>query len=260
VRLSSLVGLALLLALFHTDFAPGKTPTTKSGSTPKPATPSRSTAHPSTKSSSGNHGSNSGTTKHSASAGSQHTNAAQLHTTTTSLASMAPAMQHNRAFMMHARFHELSMLMALHQQHHHWHHWVWGYWPLGNYGMAGNVVGVPSGDSLMVTNGVGQTRRVRLFGVAAPANGQFAAVSQQRLARLQGKFVHVHSVSSDPDGSTVAKVFHNGVYVNQEQIATGMAFNSLDHGLDQTLANAEQSAQEQGKGVWAESGDLALAN
>jgi endonuclease YncB( thermonuclease family) len=173
---------------------------------------------------------------------------------------MAPAMQHNRAFMMPVRFHELVILMALHHHHHHWHHWVWGYWPLGSYGMAGNVVGVPSGDSLMVSNGLGQTRRVRLFGVAAPTNGQFAVESQQRLARLQGRFVHVHSVSSDPDGSTVAKVFHNGAYVNQEQIATGMAFNSLDHGLDQTLANAEQSAQEQGKGVWAESGDFALAN
>jgi endonuclease YncB( thermonuclease family) len=264
VKRRVLLGLAVGLALLRPDFAPVNGSNTKpsspkppkSSSSSKPSSSSRSTSRSSSsKSQTGRSLNQSGRTT-----GSQRTNPNQPSTTRTSFAAMTPAMQHNQAFMRHVRFHELAVLMALHHHHHWWwHHWAWGYWPLGAYGMAGNVVGVPSGDSLLVNNGAGQTQRVRLFGVSAPTSGPVALQSQQHLARLQGKFVHVHSVSSDPDGSTVAKVFYAGSYVNQDQIASGMAVNSLDHGLDQTLANAEQTAQEEGKGMWAE-GDFALAD
>lgn len=134
-----------------------------------------------------------------------------------------------------------------------WFPWSWGYWSLGNYGLAGNVTSVLTGDTLMVTNGAGSAQTFRLFGVKAPADGVHAAKSQRRLAmQLLNQFVHVHRMGIDADGVPVAKIIHGGSYVNEDQIRAGMAWYFIDDGLDRQLARAEADAQNAGQGLWSD--------
>jgi endonuclease YncB( thermonuclease family) len=147
----------------------------------------------------------------------------------------------------------------------HWHHWYHLHhaWAWGVYGyVAGSspttVVGVPSGNSLSVTNAAGVPQRVRLAGVGAPVVGQaLFSESRDNLDSIaNGKQVRVVAVGTDFDGAMVAQVFLNsGDYVNEMQVRSGLAWNAVDDGFDMTLAGAEESAQMSGAGMW--NGDYA---
>jgi endonuclease YncB( thermonuclease family) len=147
----------------------------------------------------------------------------------------------------------VAQKLAARRHHHHFRPWVWGFFPVGVYGLAGRVVSVPSGNSLMVTNAAGVPTRVRLFGAVAPMAGQFAIASKGQLeSEVGGRFVHVHQTGVDLDGAIVAKVFHAGSYVNRDQVASGMAWYSMEDGLDLDLARAEEGAQGSSTGLWSD--------
>jgi len=140
---------------------------------------------------------------------------------------------------------------------HHWHqHWVWGanfYVPVHT---AGLVVGVPSGNTLSVTNAAGVAQPVRLFGVAAPLPGQaFFSESKENLSEqaLQ-RYVRVFQVGVDPNGVMVGQVFlqDTGTDLSEKQIRDGMAWNLVDDGFSPNLVNAEESAQTARAGLWSD--------
>jgi endonuclease YncB( thermonuclease family) len=146
----------------------------------------------------------------------------------------------------------------------HWrnwhHHWIWGtyaYLLPGN--TANTVIGVPSGNTLSIS---GIPATVRLAGVGAPGlgNGQAFFSSRDSLDGLaNGKLVRVFQVGVDLNGNVVAQVFlqDNGAYLNEQQIHSGMAWNSAEDGFDPSLAVAEEEAQMAGAGLW--NGDYAEA-
>jgi endonuclease YncB( thermonuclease family) len=136
---------------------------------------------------------------------------------------------------------------------HGWHGWAWGaysYLPTNSSNM---VVGVPSGNTLSVTNGTGGAQRVRLAGVGAPMLGQamFSDSRDNLDALANGQHVRVFEVGTDFDGTMVAQVFlDSGVYLNERQIHDGMAWNDAEDGYDLSLAGAEETAQTAGAGIW----------
>jgi endonuclease YncB( thermonuclease family) len=142
---------------------------------------------------------------------------------------------------------------------HHWHHWhnwhgwAWGIYPYLPLNYGNMVVGVPSGNTLSVTNASGIARRVRLAGVGAPVAGQamFSESRDNLDALANGRHVRVFDVGTDFDGTIVAQVFlDSGVYLNERQLRDGMAWNSVEDGYDQSLASAEETAQTGGAGMW----------
>jgi endonuclease YncB( thermonuclease family) len=126
--------------------------------------------------------------------------------------------------------------------------------------VAGPVVAVPSGDTLLVANAAGVTQRVRLAGVAAPVAGQpFFSESQESLEALaNGQYVSVYQVGADDD-TMVAQVFLRGsnTYLNDAQIRDGMAWNLADDGDAPDLASAEEDAQTRRAGLWADDDPIA---
>jgi endonuclease YncB( thermonuclease family) len=104
------------------------------------------------------------------------------------------------------------------------------------------------------TVAVGNTIQVRLAGVAAPMTGHaLFDQSTQNLSKLaNGQSVRLVPVGLDPDGVVVAQVFlaNTAVYLNEQQIRDGMARNSVEDGLDVSLAGAEEQAQLAGAGLW----------
>lgn len=120
------------------------------------------------------------------------------------------------------------------------------------------VVRVPSGNTLSVS-GIGPTVRLAGVGAPGPGNGQAFFSSRDSLDALaNGKNVRVFQVGTDIDGSMVAQVFlQDGAYLNEQQIHSGMAWNSDEDGFDPSLAVAEEQAQMAGAGLW--NGDYAEA-
>jgi endonuclease YncB( thermonuclease family) len=97
----------------------------------------------------------------------------------------------------------------------------------------------------------GGIQRVRMFGVAAPTAAQFSVPSTEHLSNyLVGKFVHVHQMGRDADGTIVGKVFLGGSYVNEGRINHGFAWYNMNDGYDPVLAQAEEHAQEANAGLW----------
>jgi endonuclease YncB( thermonuclease family) len=95
---------------------------------------------------------------------------------------------------------------------------------------------------------------MRLFGTAAPTLVQrFGPESQQHLANLiLGKVVSVRDVGTDPaSGISVAMVFYASTCMNREQIAQGLAWNYVDDGFSEELADAESEASAAQKGIWS---------
>ena len=144
---------------------------------------------------------------------------------------------------------------------HHWHPWVWGAYGYLPANAPGMVVGVPSGNTLSVTNAAGVPQSVRLAGVGAPFAGQaLFQESRDNLGTLANQqYVRVFQTGFDLDGSIVAQVFlrDSGLYLNERQIHDGMAWNSVDDGYDPSLAAAEEAAQMRGGGLWT--GDYQFA-
>lgn len=274
------------LSILVSQLAAGKTKTDTAGSlfkvashssTSHASTPHASTPHSTTSHSSSAHTNSSHTTgTHSSSA---HTNTAHgntLHSASQTMSAGHPTLQHPS---MRGPQHANAVLraeMLSHwsrvQQHlysaaywHHWHHWhhawMWGVYGWLPANSSNLVVGVPSGNTLSVTNAGGVAQRVRLAGVASPLAGQaFFSESQEHLSELANqKHVRVFQTGVDPDGSIVAQVFlrDSGVYLNERQIRDGMAFNTVDDGAAPTLASAEEEAQGARAGLWSTDSPIA---
>jgi endonuclease YncB( thermonuclease family) len=235
------IGLVLIISLCVPAPVPGKPPVPKPSAPPRPSTPASRGPSP-----------NPHPGPHPSSNSGPRSVTPTPQTTKLPRSGLVHVLPRNRALMAQSTLHpKLAQQLAARRHHGHWRPWVWGMLPFDTYGLAGRVVGVPSGDRLTVLNASGTPQQVRLFGVAAPVNGPFASASQPQLAsQVLGKFVHVHSMGADLDGSLIAKVFLGDAYVNRDQIAAGMAWYFIDHGFDMALAQAEEQAQETGAGLW----------
>jgi endonuclease YncB( thermonuclease family) len=136
------------------------------------------------------------------------------------------------------------------RHHRHVVPWVVGYpSSLGWY-----VESVSSGNTIRARNPANLSQPVRLFGVAAPAEGQaFFSESRDRLSsQIVGTTVYVQSMGPDTTGTLVAKVFYGSAYMNERQVFDGMALYDADQGIDPNLANAQIAAQEAGRGIWGD--------
>jgi endonuclease YncB( thermonuclease family) len=139
--------------------------------------------------------------------------------------------------------------------------------PAAAENIAGKVVDVASGDSLVIEDNQGRRHQVRLFAMAAPESRQpFASESRRALADLlQGKRVIVETIREDAYGRIIGKLLTSPAHCATcapsrdaalAQIEAGLAWWFRDERREQTLHDqgyyeyAEFDARTRRIGLW----------
>ena len=118
----------------------------------------------------------------------------------------------------------------------------------------GRVVGVHDGDTLTLLVSRNQTVKIRLAQIDAPESDQaFGQKSRQSLAEMVfNKSVSVEKETVDKYGRTVGTVFVDGMDVNKNQVARGMAWVYRKYAHDKTLVQIEDNERQARTGLWAD--------
>ena len=124
--------------------------------------------------------------------------------------------------------------------------------------LAGSVVAVKDGDSIVVLDDMHRQYQVRLGGIDAPEHSQpYGQASKRALARMIfGQTVHVVWEKTDPYGRTVGKVLLDGQDINLRQIESGYAWHYRHYQSEQSpqdraaYAQAEIVARQAHLGLW----------
>jgi micrococcal nuclease len=114
------------------------------------------------------------------------------------------------------------------------------------------VIGVTSGDTIVVLLDNGNQERVRLEGIDCPEPDQeFGDKAKQATVSLCfKKRVRVEKSGVDTYGRTLGFVFVNDSCVNKELIRLGMAWHYKEYNNDPELAKLEAEAREHKVGLW----------
>lgn len=120
------------------------------------------------------------------------------------------------------------------------------------------VVGVTDGDTITLLDHEKRQIKVRMAGIDAPERGQpFGSKSKQALSDLVfGKTVEVDDQGEDKYDRTIARILVDGVDVNREMVARGMAWQYVKYDQSAALRAAEKSAREAKLGLWADKGPI----
>jgi endonuclease YncB( thermonuclease family) len=119
--------------------------------------------------------------------------------------------------------------------------------------LAGRVLRVEDGDTLVLLDADRQPRVVRLAEVAAPKGGQrYAARSRQSLAELcAGKAAQVEERGLDDEGRRLGWVMCAGINANGEQVRRGMAWVDAPHVRPSSaLYTLQADARLARRGLW----------
>lgn len=116
------------------------------------------------------------------------------------------------------------------------------------------VVGVYDGDTITCLDENNQQQKVRLAGIDAPESSQdFGKVSREALASLVfGRTVEVTTEGRDRYGRWIGQISADDTNVNRQMVATGNAWHYTTYSSDSSLAEAQQQAQQQRLGLWAQ--------
>ena len=120
-------------------------------------------------------------------------------------------------------------------------------------GLEGRVTKVVDGDTLHVRTDAGDAVKVRLAEIDAPEKNQpFGSHARTRLVSLcRDKRVHVDVAGKDRYGRTLGTVFlKDGTNVNEQLVKDGYAWHYKDYSKSKDLADLEEKAQKEGKGLW----------
>ena len=117
--------------------------------------------------------------------------------------------------------------------------------------LEGMVIRVASGDELILQDGRGKVHRVRLFGIAAPREGQlFAAEACARLLSLvKGQFVGVECLSRDRNGILTGIIYQDEDNINLRLVQEGYAW-AYRYGNNPRYLGAQNKARAAKRGLW----------
>ena len=126
--------------------------------------------------------------------------------------------------------------------------------------LAGRMVRVIDGDTVVVLGPGNAQHRIRLSGIDAPERGKpYGRASGRHLSEnVAGKHVVVDWNKRDRYGRIVGKVLLSGQDVNLEQVSVGMAWHYKRYASEQSpsdqtaYSEAETGARLTRSGLWAE--------
>jgi len=119
---------------------------------------------------------------------------------------------------------------------------------------AWKVVAVYDGDTVTCIDENNQQQKIRLAEIDAPeAKQDFGQASRQSLANMVfGRTIQVVDSGRDRYGRWIGRLYVDGIDVNRQQIATGMAWHYADYSKDKSLATVQAQAQAQRIGLWSQ--------
>lgn len=131
--------------------------------------------------------------------------------------------------------------------------------------IAGRVVSVSDGDTVVMLDSALKQYRIRLQGIDAPESKQpFGQRSKQNLSHLvYGRQVVAECPKQDKYKRSVCKIIAEGKDANLAQIEAGMAWWYRDYAKEQSASDralyeaAETSAREAKLGLWADAAPVA---
>ena len=132
--------------------------------------------------------------------------------------------------------------------------------PAPDFDLEGKVVKIIDGDSLSLLDKDRRQHTIRLYGIDTPEWDQpHGRAAKAALAkRVDGRKVGVVIVEEDSFGRTVGTVYLEEENINQAMVAAGHAWWFTRYApYERHLEEAEQSAREQGLGLWAQSEPVA---
>ena len=124
--------------------------------------------------------------------------------------------------------------------------------------LAGRVVRVTDGDTIVVLDSGNVQHKIRLTGIDAPERGQaYGTKSKEYLSEsVAGKFVVVEYDKRDRYKRILGKVLLSDQDMNLEQIKAGLAWHYKKYQNEQTTADrvkysdAEREARMEKHGLW----------
>lgn len=127
--------------------------------------------------------------------------------------------------------------------------------PYANGASVYRVIGVADGDTLTALSNDRERVKCRLYGIDAPEKKQaYGQASKASLAALSfGRSAVIDVMGHDRYGRALCKVQVNGLDINREQIARGMAWMYRQYARDAAYSDAEMAARAHGLGVWRDS-------
>lgn len=124
--------------------------------------------------------------------------------------------------------------------------------------LTGTVVGVKDGDTVEVLDAQNKTTILRLAEVDCPEKKQpyGKAAKQFTSNAVYRKTIHYIVTNKDRYGRSVAKVFYKNKYLSAEIIKNGMGWHYKKYSRSRELAQLEQKARAQKKGLWADANPI----
>ncbi len=121
----------------------------------------------------------------------------------------------------------------------------------------GLVVDVNDGDTISVMH-QGKSEEIRLYGIDCREKGQaFGGRAKHFTSRMVfGKTVEVRQVSTDTYGRTIAWVYVEGDCLNEDLLRAGLAWVNDACQSESRLADLEDEARRNKKGLWCDPRDL----
>lgn len=121
------------------------------------------------------------------------------------------------------------------------------------------VTSVSTGDTITVSSGTNELKRVRIYGIVSPKlDEHFGNESRAYLSRqILGKSISLAPKKGADDGQLLAEVFMNGINIGIEQIRAGLARLAIDQSSQpdpnffRSYLEAEFVAKSGRFGIWA---------
>jgi endonuclease YncB( thermonuclease family) len=123
----------------------------------------------------------------------------------------------------------------------------------------GRVIGVTSGDTIVVLLDNGKQVKVRLDGIDCPEMNQEYGdkAKQATVALCFKKKVRIEKTGMDIYERTLGFVFVGDSCINKELIRAGLAWHYTEFNTDPELAKLEAEAREKKIGLWQQSNPIA---
>jgi endonuclease YncB( thermonuclease family) len=123
--------------------------------------------------------------------------------------------------------------------------------------LTGEIVSITDGDTAKILVGKEQVT-IRLEGIDAPESNQsFGKKSKEALAALIfGKTVEVKKTGEDRYGRSLGFIFVEDIDVNAQMIEDGWAWHFKKYNDEQRLAELEEEAKAEKRGLWADPNPL----
>lgn len=118
--------------------------------------------------------------------------------------------------------------------------------------VSGKCISVTDGDSISLMTDTA-VLKVRLEGIDAPERGQeYSKKATQALAqKVKGKEVSIEVTGYDKYQRVLAQLLFEGENINFWLVRNGWAWQFTEHDDSEELKLAQESAQEEKKGLWA---------